>query len=283
MQHIYVSPHLDDAMFSCGGLIRRQRAADEPVAVLTLCAGWPTSSELPPLAQHYHAAWGNQPDVVSRRRAEDAAVLRQWGVTAHHGDTPDSIYRRLGNDVLYPDAGALFAQPHPREVDILLHRWQQEFATLFSDPTGATVYAPLAAANHVDHQLARMLGARLLRDGWHVWFYEDYPHAEAPGALHAARAWFGPAAWAARTVPIDVDARIAAIRGYKTQTSFVFGNEFALAERVRRFTAEVACDISRMERVRQRLAGAGGRRERLWRAVWGYGAHAERIWSPTDG
>lgn len=277
-QHVYLSPHLDDAILSCGGLIHRQRAAGEPVIVITLCAGSPNYSRLSPFAQQYHAAWGNLPDPVASRRAEDRTVLGRWGVTAHHCNTLDSLYRRVDGKVAYPDLAALFGEPHPQERDTLPRLWQQELESLPSNPAGATIYAPLAIGNHVDHQLVRVLALRLINDGWRIWFYEDYPHVERSGALQAAQAWFGSVFWRARTIPIDVNAKIAAIRGYKTQVPFVFGDERAMVRRVKQFTAETACDISLVERIRRRLARAGGRRERLWRAVLGYHAHAERIW-----
>jgi LmbE family N-acetylglucosaminyl deacetylase len=162
--------------------------------------------------------------------------------------------------------------------------WRHELKGMRPHPNQATVYAPLAVGNHIDHQLARDLAWQLRKDGWQVWYYEDYPYAEEPGKLQLALNQFGSVAWKARIVPIDVTAKIAAIRGYATQVALLFGDEHAMVTRVKRFTADVACDNSLRERIRRKLAGSGGRRERLWRAVWGFHAHAERIWtSDADG
>ena len=226
---------------------------------------------------------GNLPDPVFSRRAEDKAVLADLGATVHHFDTPDSIYRRIGDEIAYPDLAALFSEPRGQELESLPESWQGEIGNLGFEPAETVVYAPLAAGNHVDHQLARVLALRLVQDGWQVWFFEDYPHVGSGGALAVAQAWFGPVSWHARTVAIRVNAKIAAIRGYQTQLPFMFGDERAMAEQVRRFTAATACSISLHERIRRLLAGSGGRRERLWRAIWGYHAHAERLWLPCDG
>lgn len=279
--HIYLSPHLDDAVLSCGGLIHRQRASAETVIVINLCAGIPDYGQLSPFAQQYHVAWGSLQDPIASRRAEDRTVLSELGVTAHYVNTLDSIYRRVDGKVAYPDLATLFAGPHPRELDNLPRLWQQEVERLYPGSAKAVVYAPLAVGNHVDHQLVRALALRLIEDGRQVWFYEDFTHVESPGALQKAQAWFGPVSWQARTISIDVNAKIAAIRGYKTQIAFIFGDEQAMVRRVKRFTAETACHISLGERIRRRLAGLDGRRERIWRAIWGYHAHAERIWRPV--
>ena len=102
--HIYLSPHLDDAILSCGGLIHRQRTADEAVAVLNLCAGSPDYSQISPFARQYHAAWGDMRDLVASRREEDKTVLSNWGVTSYYYQTPDSIYRRLNGKVVYSES-----------------------------------------------------------------------------------------------------------------------------------------------------------------------------------
>lgn len=276
--HIYLSPHLDDAILSCGGLIDQQRRAGESVIVITLCAGSPDYSQLSPFAQQYHATWGNLYDLVASRRAEDQAVLDAWGVKAHHCQTLDSLYRRIKGQVVYPNLKALFAEPHPQEADALPKEWQRELERLFSNHNETVVYAPLAAGNHVDHQLGRLLAQRLMSAGWQVWFYEDYPHIEKIGSLQEAQCQFEAPLWQARTVPIDVEAKLAAIRGYRTQIPSLFGDEHAMIRRVKRFTAETACDISAKERIRRKLVGRDGRREHLWRAIWGYAAHAERFW-----
>ena len=39
--HVYLSPHLDDAVLSCGGLIHRQVVAGQRPLVVTIFAGTP--------------------------------------------------------------------------------------------------------------------------------------------------------------------------------------------------------------------------------------------------
>jgi LmbE family N-acetylglucosaminyl deacetylase len=279
MHHIYLSPHLDDAVLAAGGLIYRQREQGEPVTVMTLCAASPQDAGLSSLAQACQAAWHAGLDPVADRRAEDRIALGQWQVQVYHGPTPDSIYRHAGARFLYPDMSSLFDRPATEEVTALPAAWRCWLDTLNTNLTQSIIYAPLAAGNHVDHQLVRVLAQTLVAEGKSVWFYEDFPHAEKPGALQAARAWFGPVVWQSQTFRINLAAKVNGIRGYTSQVPYLFGSEAAMPRRVRQFTAETACAISRGEQLRKRLAGAGGRRERLWRALFGDGAYAERIWS----
>jgi len=282
MKHLYLSPHLDDAILSCGGLIYQQRMAGESVAVINLCAGYPASERLSPLARQLHQAWGNLQDLITRRHAEDKAILDKWGVLAHYCDTPDSIYRSVNGQYLYTKLEALYNRPHPQEAEDLPQRWRQELSNLYNDPADVVVYAPLGVGNHVDHQLARLLARQLGQDGWTVWFYEDYPYVDTPQALPMAKAWFGPVTWYKKKISINVEAKILAAKGYKTQVPALFGDEQNMAWQIKRFTARTANEQSLIERIGQKWIKPGGRQERFWRAIWGFPAHAERIWRYAD-
>jgi LmbE family N-acetylglucosaminyl deacetylase len=183
MKHIYLSPHLDDAVLSCGGLIYNQRSKGEAVAVATLCSGFPDYNHLPPLARQWHAKCGNFENLMAERRAEDRCVLDGLGVEIQHWSTLEGIYRYIGGEIAYPDQSSLFSFVQPSEMTSLSEIWQMELDKLIPDPSAVTLYAPLAIGNHVDHQLARSLAADLNPDSWHVRFYEDVPYVEKPGAL----------------------------------------------------------------------------------------------------
>ncbi len=278
LQHIYLSPHLDDALYSCGGLICRQRKAGEPVTVLNLCAGIPDYAGLSPFAREYHRQWGDLDDMVAARRAEDRRALAALGVEAIYLDTLDSIYRAVDGQPCYPDERALFSGP--RDADAALPgAWAARALELLPGGGPVRFYAPLAIGGHVDHILARLAGLELAKAGQQVWFYEDFPHAEDPLTLERLKQEMGLAQWHSRTILIDVQAKIDAMLGYATQTGKIFGDAAGLKRRVMDFTADRARSIHWQEALRHAVAGQGGRRERAWRTLFGYHAHAERYWS----
>lgn len=281
MQHVYLSPHLDDALFSCGGLIYRQRQEGDAVAVLNLCAGIPDYAGITAFARGYHRRWGDLEDMVEARRAEDGRALAAWGVQAVYLDTLDGIYRSVDGRPSYANLEALFSDPTPEDVSRLPADWSRRAMELFSGKGTVRYYAPLAAGRHVDHYLARLAGLELVQSFGEVWFYEDFPHAEDPATLEKLGREMGLERWRCRVFPIDVQAKIDAMLAYRTQTQKIFGSEQQLKQRVLAFTAERARRIQWQEKLRYALAGSGGRRERAWRSLFGYHAHAERYWSPT--
>ncbi len=280
--HLYLSPHLDDAILSSGGLIHAQRQAGERVGVLTLCTGSPDRDTLSPLARRYESKWSESGDGMVLRRAENAAALSDWGVDTWYGGTRDAIYRHEAGTPYYSSRKDLFTEPHPNDAAALLLVWETQVKQIVAEH-GAEVllYAPLGVGGHVDHELTRRLAQSLGEAGWAVRFYEDYPYVElAPRGIRDTLARFGPHMWTSQTIAIDVRAKIEAMRNYRSQMGRVFGCEKDMTRRISEFTAEVACAINGWERARRWLAPRG-LRLRFWRKVLGYHAHAERIWTWT--
>src|SRR3972149_1310758 len=101
---VYLSPHLDDAVFSCGGLIARQSSGGDDVQVVTIFAGDPPVGELPPFAYELHRRWGGEGSPMGLRRAEDHVACGRLGASVVHLPIPDAIYRRSAQgEALYPD------------------------------------------------------------------------------------------------------------------------------------------------------------------------------------
>ncbi|WP_225208806.1 PIG-L family deacetylase, partial [Streptococcus pneumoniae] len=50
----FLSPHLDDAIFSCGDYISKLTSEGEIVLVITIFSGYPLSQQLQPSAKQFH-------------------------------------------------------------------------------------------------------------------------------------------------------------------------------------------------------------------------------------
>ena len=99
-----LSPHLDDAVLSCGGLIARWINRGYDVTVLTIFAGDPPPGPLSPFAQELHSRWDQADGAVASRRAEDRIACGRLGASVAHLAFPDALYRRsAAGDPLYPN------------------------------------------------------------------------------------------------------------------------------------------------------------------------------------
>jgi LmbE family N-acetylglucosaminyl deacetylase len=244
--HVYLSPHLDDAALSCGGLIHQQAKAGSPPLVVTLFSGQPPSdTQLSAFARWQHERWGHPDEVLPVRWSEDQSALAVLGADYLRLNYRDCIYRgrEHGDDPVwyYASEEALFGPVHPAEQGL-----PDELAAALSEfiptPQGVTLYAPVTAGNHVDHQLTFAAALILKAHGWQVCFYEDYPYVESDGALAAALVARGAEGWQSMVTPLDEDdlaAKVEAIACYVSQLGTLFGGPAAMRERVRGFVSLV--------------------------------------------
>ena len=234
--HLYLSPHLDDAVLSCGGLIAQQVRAGERVLVLTVFAGDPPPGELSPFAGLLAALWGADEDPVALRRAEDRAAVERLGAAWEHWEYPDCIFRRAAGtgEPLYPTQEAIFGDVHPAERTALTEELAGRLEAYCAARRPATVYSLLTAGHHVDHQLLQWAARRLAAQGWHVRHYEDYPYVAEPGRLAAALDEAG-GEWQPeieRLTPEALLAKLDAVALYRSQMTTLFGDEEAMREHV---------------------------------------------------
>jgi LmbE family N-acetylglucosaminyl deacetylase len=257
MKHVYLSPHLDDAVMSCGGIIHQQTSNGEQVQVITIFAGEYQDGAPSLFALVQHGYWGNPPRPMPLRRAEDTAALMLLGADAWHLDYLDAVYRAgPDGEWLYAHEEALWQKVSP--VDPLAEAGIQglvdRLAALIPPSDQALVYAPLGVGQHVDHQLIHTAARRLLTRGYRVAFYEDYPYAMKTGATQLAVTAAGAEKWQVDTIPLvpaDLVAKVSALNYYRSQMYVLFGGIEDMPNRVWAFAAS-------------RSPGTG-LAERLWR------------------
>ncbi len=182
-RHIYLSPHLDDVVLSCGGLIYQQVQRGESVAVITVFAGSPElSAPLPPFARSLHQRWQqsappgidfSNPPAVRREEDRRAFAVISPDIQVIHLGLPDCIYRfdPATQTPLYDGVEALFGAVHPNDPAL------PTLVDVPPLPADATLYIPLGAGNHVDHQIVRRAASRWQIDPTRRLYYEDYPYA----------------------------------------------------------------------------------------------------------
>ena len=293
---LYLSPHLDDAVLSCGGQIAQYARRGERVIVVTVFAGDvpPAEAARTGFVQELHARWGLGENPPAARRAEDVEACKALGAEAIHLGFPDCVYRlgQMGGP-LYPTREAIFGEAAPVEMP-LVEEIVRALNRVTAEAWGAAagegagnrrtgVYLPLTAGHHVDHQIVRAAAeqwaasqsSRRLR----IAYYEDYPYAESPEEVRSALEGH-PALWyqagrakgnesstAAAKVGYTVNvvelgeeamkAKVKAIACYRSQLSTFFANEAEMEARVRAYAVAV---------------GGGQPAERVWKCTttdWG--------------
>ncbi len=225
MRIIYLSPHLDDAVLSAGGLIHDQAVGGERVEIWTIMSGFPGSDELSAFAKKMHSEWGTSTGVqtVRVRRAEDRRAAAVLGAHVRHFGFLDCIYRRdVDGRPLYEEA--LYTPPHICDADLPAQIARAISRRLHVDDL---IVCQLGIGGHVDHGLVRnaaeLLGRPLLYDA-------DLPYLLShPDELEPMTASMG-----SRLEPISAAGRAASLRAieeYRSQLSTLFDSPESMRER----------------------------------------------------
>lgn len=252
---LVLSPHLDDAALSAGGLIDRAVRQGCSVFVGNLfTANANLDGEPSPLVKELHEWWGLGSNPYEVRRQEDVAALTLLGAEILQGGLLDSIYRvGRSSQFLYPTRQAVFSSPN--DDDPAWHKATTLIASWMNTVRPNIVLCPMAVGRHVDHTVTTESFKRECGN-WiaDVYLYEDIPYSAGffppmfPDNVPAARdrsSW-KPAQYV--DVTVDFDAKFSAIRKYESQIAEIFPGLDAEVE-LQRYMS---------------FSGEGDYRERYW-------------------
>jgi LmbE family N-acetylglucosaminyl deacetylase len=232
MRWIYISPHLDDAVLSAGGLIYEQTRAGMDVEIWTFMCGFPPTEELSPFAQVLHYQWGipTASEVTTARRAEDVKAASIVGAKTVHFNFLDCIYRRGKNgDWHYPSD--VFVPPHVDEKDLPARIAESISARL--EPTDQLV-CQFGLGSHVDHVLVRRAADLLQRPP----LYDlDIPYLfNSPNELPQKTAGMKENIY--RITDSGLRSWQDAISTYQSQMSGLFDSPEAMQEKIQQYWSE---------------------------------------------
>ena len=235
MKWIFLSPHLDDVVFSCGGFIWDLTSSGQEVEVWTVCAADPPPGKLSPFAAGLHNDWGLGDDAYQSRRREDRSACQILGAITRYLDYHDCIYRRAPEgDYYYQSEEGIFGGLDVREANLIDRLAEDLESTL---PDKAHLIAPLGIGNHVDHEFTRKAASRLSR---YPYYYADYPYAREGDGREIIKFINSADNWRGEIFPISDNGLrkwFEASRAYASQLSVFWENEAALDIEINQFSA----------------------------------------------
>lgn len=237
---LFLSPHLDDVAFSCGGTLLR--LTDDPDWRVVLCTIFTASVPDPQgFALRCQTDKGIPPeaDYMALRREEDAAFAAFANVhDARHWDYREAPHRG------YESPADLFAGVRPE--DTLWQSLGDGFGTLSDAIQPDIVFAPQGLGNHVDH----LQTIRATLAAWpveRVVWYRDTPYAiREPGARPAGLLRLKDDPFPRRTglSSAVLERKIAGCTLYASQIGFQFGGIIPLREKLTAFHEREAAETA---------------------------------------
>ena len=234
MKWIFLSPHLDDIVFSCGGMVWDLAKAGHNIEVWTICAGDPPQGDLSPFAQELHKNWDLGLNAVQIRREEDQKACQIIGATPRYFSYQDCIYRKTSlGEFFYPTEKHIFGGLDPREAGLIERLSDQLRGEL---PEETRVVAPLGIGNHVDHELTRKAVNRL---DIPVAFYADYPYARDDQGIEILDFMEASTEWQSEEFPTSEEGLgnwVQAARAYGSQISTFWNDDEHLGIQISEFS-----------------------------------------------
>lgn len=163
---VFISPHLDDAVFSCGGQIAHL-VQQGPVLVLNLFTGYLSEVKVRAVV------------LGAERYEEEAAAARFLGFASHNLGELDVSFRREA----YRSLGNIFRPPVAEDLAPYLPDLRQRVLAYLEGVSYEQLYVPLGIGWHVDHILAYLIFEPWLGRAGLI-HYEDAPYCLIP---HATR------------------------------------------------------------------------------------------------
>ena len=235
---LFLSPHLDDVVFSCGGLAAVLHDRGWRTVLATAFTATVTPATGFALACQLDKGLPAETDYMALRRAEDHAAAAILGFSdVRHLGLPEAPHRG------YDSARALFAGV--RDDDAVTPALASELALLQREFAPDIVLAPQGLGSHVDHlQMVRAVGDAV--DAPLAW-YRDTPYA----MRHHDAAPPHVAQLLEVRFPIDtaLDRKQRAACAYVSQVGFQFGGPEQTQTALRDFAAAEAAYGGLAERV----------------------------------
>ena len=116
---IFLSPHPDDAVLSCGGTIFQLAQRNQRPIVITVFGGdRATDAPLSDFTHSLHNRWELDANAPAARRDEDRAALDRLNAFLIHLPFPDAIYRvdPITREHLYDSEEAIFGPVRDPEL-----------------------------------------------------------------------------------------------------------------------------------------------------------------------
>ncbi len=217
--YIYLSPHLDDAVLSCGSMISKQKRQNKKILIITIFAGVPKKNyKLLQSISGIIKDCGHKSciDFCRDRINEDINAAKLLNIDFKHLNFFDAIYRKDSSSrFIYKNLSRIFNARPSRADNIKEFVWKIINRNINKT---SIIYCPLSTGGHVDHVIVRQIGNLLRSQKRNILFYKDICASHSGIGLYSKNYKFISTRCSKYTVSDhDMVMHQKAINCYKTQ------------------------------------------------------------------
>ena len=174
MKVVFLGPHFDDCILSCGELIDKYIQEGADVKAVTFFTGYPSSLEFSDAAKQFHSNCFLDERSMDYRAEEDKAAMNFLSCEYKHIGLYECLYRKdHQNHWLYPDLKNIYHMEDfdNGEIDTIVDLILTEIKC------ADVVYAPMGLGKHADHILLSKAAEKAAKKAdVKFYFYEEIPY-----------------------------------------------------------------------------------------------------------
>lgn len=185
----FISPHLDDAILSCGGLIKYLLNKTQVSVATVFTEASPAPYTLSAKAFLSQCDFNEAGSLFKKRRKEDMILMKRLNIKNIHFHFQDALWRKKIKSGWFkkylaeflPEFGHIYPTYRFHAISgrvsgmdrDLLENIKKQLAIIFQNKERFAVFCPLALGNHVDHIIVRDIVSGLFKNAI---FWSDFPY-----------------------------------------------------------------------------------------------------------
>jgi LmbE family N-acetylglucosaminyl deacetylase len=220
----FISPHLDDAVFSAGDLMAHLSQKTNVQVINVFTAGDTKHQTISAKMFLRQCGIKNAELLFKIRKLEDSSALAKINITSKNLDFKDALWRSRQTPIRFlPELSSFYPtykfhiikgkiSPHDPIRSDLKNRLKRII------PKNAVVFVPIGIGNHVDHLIVRNVCTELFKN---IIFWSDFPYNQH----HRPNKNFIELFKLKKTVfKTEIKKKREMILSYVTQVQAIFGN-----------------------------------------------------------
>jgi LmbE family N-acetylglucosaminyl deacetylase len=217
MRHVFISPHLDDAVFSASNYITKLKHNKNNTLVITVFTNFgqpPLNSDATKFIKDCHFNSLNQ--FQTKRLAEDRQAMKLLSTSYLHLGFTDALFR-------HKNLKSVFSGKIPFSDKILSIRIYKKLKKLIK--ANDLLYAPLGIGNHLDHLITHNLVKRFKNQ---TRFWTDQPYISKPANKKALKQLLPKLSLSFSVA--NHPQKLKAMKCYPSQLNYFFPNKIRLVK-----------------------------------------------------
>lgn len=218
---VFISPHLDDAILSCGNLIYELKKRDKKIFIITVFTR--ASRIESPQAKKYlnQCLYTNAQKIFKDREKEDLNVCNSLDIIPIHMGFIDAAWRHYNRKPVYHSNDRQYSGEISYKDKDMIKKITDKLKKIIDNNNKILLLSPLGIGNHIDHLIVNKIVGKIKIDKI---FWEDFPYSTKGNNLKKLLCLYKKYYLLFKIDNSNFSKKLKLIKLYKSQFKLLFVN-----------------------------------------------------------